>query len=215
MGIDHVTHKPFSQIISDYGSIGAFPKPTSSQTFVIKTEQSPVHNSDFNPTNSKSGDSVLSNNIAHKTESLDLLTQLQAITLVTQAPTTCIDHDIINHPQFCINEYSSSSSSSPPSVVNEGWLPTNFSWRDFLLEDSTLPKNLEQEVSPKESPNQMRNDLVQTQMNNNEADGGLNMSYKASEFSADNTSSFVEAILDGEQDMFLEFPGLLDEPFFY
>lgn len=224
MGIDHVTHKPFSQIIADYGSIGAFPTPTTqirdfNNTFIHKTEQqSPLQISNFNTTN-RSPESFFSNNYTNDTtQSLDLLTQLQAITLVAQAP----NHDIINQPQFCINEHSSSSSSSPSSIANEeGWLPTSFSWRDFLLEDAIPPQNgvlkqenleEEKEVSLKHSSSQVGVDIkLQNDMNKEVNDIPMISCFKGST----DSSSFVEAMLEGEEDMFLEFPGLLEEPFLY
>lgn len=41
------------------------------------------------------------------------------------------------------------------------------------------------------------------------------LSNGASEASSSYDSSFLEAMLDRENDMFLEFPSLLEEPFYY
>lgn len=235
MGIDHVTHKPFSQIISDYSNIGAFPNPNgrvsylnrdfANNSLIPKQEQySPVQFSNYNST--KTPESFLSNSISNytnDTQPLDLLTQLQSITLVKQPP-SCLTNQIIQ-PELC-NEYaSSSSSSSPPAILNEGWVPSSFGWRDFLLEDAIPPQTPVQEENLEEVPpqgylRQVEPDLKQSdtenELNEYDNENHLLSSFKSpAPSSSANNSSFVEAMLDEEHDMFLEFPSLLEEPFYY
>ncbi|KAL1812478.1 hypothetical protein ACET3Z_022543 [Daucus carota] len=233
MGIDHVTHKPFSQIISDYSSIGAFPNPNARVSYLNRDfanpsfiqKQEPYSAPQFsNYTSTKSPESFLTNSIgsyANDTQPLDLLTQLQSITLVKQPP-NCLTNQIMQ-PEIC-NEYaSSSSSSSPPEILNEGWVPSSFGWRDFLLEDAIPPQtpvkeNLE-EVPAQGVLRQVENDMKQTdtdQLIEYDNDDHMLSSFKSpAPSSSANNSSFVEAMLDEEHDMFLEFPSLLEEPFYY
>ncbi|OMO52704.1 hypothetical protein CCACVL1_29110 [Corchorus capsularis] len=151
--------------------------------------------------------------------SLDLLSQLQAIkVLVNEAS------NYATHPQFHNNDYSSSSSSpsssscstcstaaaaqqQPPSA-----LP--FCWRDFLLEDALLPAHQDQqqdhqmlvEFSSKETPPQSH-----CHNETNHANSGLpTYGFHASSSTTD--TSFVAAMLDQENDMFSEFANLLEDP---
>lgn len=88
------------------------------------------------------------------------------------------------------------------TTENEAAPPHSFSWRDFLLEDAFLPENAcakEKEISEGvEETNECNNIPI----------------YNSLSASTSSDSSFVEAMIDGEKDMFLEFPGLLEEPFF-
>lgn len=235
MGIDHVTHKPFSQIISDYSNIGAFPSPNArvsylnrdfvNNSFIQKQEQySPVQFSNYNSI--KSPESFLSNSISNytnDTQPLDLLTQLQSITLVKQPPNNLTNQII--QPEFC-NEYaSSSSSSSPPAILNEGWVPSSFGWRDFLLEDAIPPQTPAQKENSEEVPAQGYLRQVECDIKQTDSENELNKygnenpvlsSFKSpAPSSSANNSSFVENMLDEEHDMFLEFPSLLEEPYYY
>ncbi|KAK1359766.1 transcription factor MYB35 [Heracleum sosnowskyi] len=235
MGIDHVTHKPFSQIISDYSNIGAFPsanarvsylnRDIASNSFIQKQEQySPVQFSNYNSI--KSPESFLSNSISNytnDTQPLDLLTQLQSIALVKQPPNSLTNQ--ITQPEFC-NEYaSSSSSSSPPAILNEGWVPSSFGWRDFLLEDAIPPQTPVQKENSEEVPAQgylrqvecdIKHTEIEKELNKYDNENPVLSSLKSpAPSSSANNSSFVEAMLDEEHDMFLEFPSLLEEPYYY
>ncbi|CBI15301.3 unnamed protein product, partial [Vitis vinifera] len=188
MGIDPITHKPFSQILADYGNIGGLPK---------------------NGTRIGSLTRDLKNALIHDNPSMNLLTQLKAIKLVTEA-SSCIHHGNIS-------SLSSPSSSSTCLTPKAKSLHT-FSWSDFLLEDAFLSSD------PQEQENMSKGNLdLQSEPN---ADGQRQvdpieemtntvLSNGASEASSSYDSSFLEAMLDRENDMFLEFPSLLEEPFYY
>lgn len=266
MGIDPVTHKPFSQILADYGNIGGLPKSgtrigclnrdMSKNAFMMqKPEQ---HESPFqvfsnisshlmtmvSPNVEPIKDTLLNHYNDHS-NSMDLLAQLQAVRLVAEASNNnCATNanESISPPQIFFNEAgslsSSSSSSSTCSTAGQEKSPLNFTWEDFLLDDddaflsADIPQAQEQEhdthsmveFSSKDFTNHTRNVMPQNQNNNETAITQVNTgvdqrmdsggpSYEVAAAS----SSFVEAMLDRENDMLLEFPNLLvlDEPHFY
>ncbi|KAL7600007.1 hypothetical protein Lser_V15G21504 [Lactuca serriola] len=217
MGIDPVTHRPFSQMLADYGSIsgltrnqtrmGSFNRDdnNNNNTFFISNQENHVFQQ--SPTESFFPNFNNNNNVKMeppevviKSDSLDLLTQLQAITHVKDSST---NHGIgISLTQFHVSVASSSSSSSSTcSTLNEMTTPQQtFNWRDFLIEngqDGDEKLNLEAmggvEVVKCNTP------LL------------MNGVKESIEEGCD--GSFVEAMLDGsENDMLLDFPGLLGEP---
>lgn len=263
MGIDPVTHKPFSQILADYGNIGGLPKSgnrmgclnrdMSKNAFIMpKPEQ---HEPPFqvfsnischlmtmvSPKVEPIKDNTLLNNYNDHNNSMDLLAQLQAIKLVTEASNNnCATNtdESMSLPQIFFSEAgslsSSSSSSSTCSTAGQEKSALNFTWQDFLLDDAFLSADIPQaqeqehemysmvEFSSKDFTNHTQNVMPQNQNNNDTAIiqvnnvvqemGSGDPSY---EFAAA-SSSFVEAMLDRENDL-LEFPNLLvlDEPHFY
>lgn len=245
MGIDPVTHKPFSQILADYGNIGGLPKSGNrigslnrdmKNAFMPKAEQHHLPPFQFfSNINSHLKTTMVSPKVEtiqdNSNSSMDLLTQLQAIKLVTEA-SNCANnnHDAVS-PQF-YNEgsfpsSSSSSSSSTCSTAGQEKLPPNFSWQDFLLEDaflSTDPPEQEQdnntvEFSSKEFTQGTENYMIPQNQNHKEIpaqrmDIGGSSYNEFGASSSTNSTSFVEAMLDRENETFLEFPNLLEEPFY-
>nr|URY18916.1 MYB protein [Zanthoxylum bungeanum] len=255
MGIDPVTHKPFSQILADYGNIGGIPKSRTqigslnrdmiiNDAFMPKPEQ---HQPPFqvfsnimvSPKVEPIQESSLLNNYGDHSNSMELLAQLQAIKLVTEASNNLAinSHESISPPPPFFNEASlsssssSSSSSSTCSTAGQEKSLLNFTWQDFLLDDAFLsgdiPPSQEQEKDnmvefssmdfTNHTQNLMNNnETTITQVNNNGVQR-MEFGVPSNEFTAASSSSntsFVEAMLDQENDMFLEFPNLLDEPFF-
>ncbi|KAI3454599.1 hypothetical protein Pfo_011262 [Paulownia fortunei] len=220
MGIDPVTHKPFSQILADYGNIDAFPKARTrfsslsrdlKNTIMLKSEQSQRHPQTF-----PSSDHLFSsaNTPAGKTElsdhhSLGLYSQLQAINLVTEASNYT---NTANMTQHFMTECASSSE-SPYSMVNQDI--SSFSWSDFFLEDAFLP--------PDDDEQENAGMLVQCDENIegkpssgpvDDKNGGIVLvnSFEAS--SSSNSSSFVEAMLESQDEMFSQLPCFHEEPFY-
>lgn len=219
MGIDPITHKPFSQILADYGNIGGLPKNGTrigsltrdlKNALMLKSDQSSANTSEeFSKPEAAQEIFLTNNRNSHDNPSMNLLTQLKAIKLVTEA-SSCTHHGKIS-------SLSSPSSSSTCLTPKAKSLHT-FSWSDFLLEDAFLPSD------PQEQENMSKGNLdLQSEPN---ADGQQQvdpieemtntvLSNGASEASSSYDSSFLEAMLDRENDMFLEFPSLLEEPFYY
>ncbi|KAL2924847.1 Transcription factor MYB35 [Bienertia sinuspersici] len=184
MGIDPITHKPFSQILADYGNIGGVSRFSSSDTpkyigtitrDLKKAPNKPQPSTTTSPSSSASASyTFLSNspllshtmspvqninkmyaNNANTSQSLDLLSQLQAISLVTQGPnsdTTSLPSSYNTDAFFglpspkavSLSHSSMSPSSSTYTNINNAEKVANnnspspdqcSSWRDFLLEE--------------------------------------------------------------------------------
>nr|DAD34749.1 TPA_asm: hypothetical protein HUJ06_005389 [Nelumbo nucifera] len=173
MGIDPVTHKPFSQILADYGNIGGLPRAGNRigslnrdlrNAFMSKSESAPLPQEAILNASSHSimtirtpkmepiqdchtnNNGSSSNNNNH---CWDLLAELQAIKLVTEASNSTNQETI---PPLFFSEGSSMSSSSvsilpvnsaPPMPCQSSPMQTMpsspFSWSEFLVEDAVLP----------------------------------------------------------------------------
>ncbi|KAK8499826.1 hypothetical protein V6N13_060889 [Hibiscus sabdariffa] len=261
MGIDPVTHKPFSQILADYGNIGGLPKSRTrigslnrdiKNTFPIKPEPhqpqalaaatqgfTNINNNQLMTTMAAPGielipeNFVLNNNINHHVaadcDSLDLLSQLQAIKLVTEASNYAgyqiVSSMFTNQYSLSLSSPSSSSSStttssSTCSTAAQEKTGLAFSWRDFLLDDAFLPPQgpEPEDIAPQNhSSNETSSQHMNTNSNSNNngiipgTESEL-LSYGVQASSSSTTeSSFVAAMLDQEQEMFSEFANLLED----
>ncbi|XP_045821064.1 transcription factor MYB35-like [Trifolium pratense] len=145
MGIDPVTHKPFSKLIADYGNIGATTTATDSQQRLIRN------------TNDRS------------------------MQLRTKMETSMFE-------EGCLSSTLSTSSACSSTSTQGTTFVAPFSWNDFLTEDANF-------AAP-------TNNLQEEQY----------LEKKKEVMSSSSDVSFVEAILDQENEMFLSFPELLEEP---
>lgn len=238
MGIDPITHKPFSQILADYGNIGgvsrSFDTPKYIGTIrrdlkkVTTTFSLPKPESSSSPSNTFLSDSQVSQNMSsmqnnyanysNSSHSLDLLSQLQAISLVTEGPVsdTTLLLNNNNYDFFSLPSPKSSSNSSTSacsSITNYAGQETNasecFSWHEFLLEDAFKPaQNQAQEQETK--LNDIGSGFSPMKSYNRNANQVASLPLSTSS----DASSFLEAMLDQENDMFLSFPGLMEEPLY-
>ncbi|KAM7479959.1 hypothetical protein LguiA_028172 [Lonicera macranthoides] len=171
MGIDPVTHKPFSKILADYGSIGSLSR-SSTRAGSLNRE--------------------LKNIIAFESQVENFSNYKTHLSVPKTEP---------SKESFSIDPGYTTENEEPP--------PHSFSWRDFLLEDAFLPENAcakEKEIS--KGVEETCEGVEETNECNNIP------IYNSLSASTSSDSSFVEAMIDEEKDMFLEFPGLLEEPFF-
>ncbi|KDP31180.1 hypothetical protein JCGZ_11556 [Jatropha curcas] len=225
MGIDPVTHKPFSQIIADYGNIGCLPRygnRISSLTrdlknaFISKPAEGLTISNPNNynthhlvPPKMESIQECFLNNGASCNQSLDLLDQLQAIKLVTEATNFLRDQGSLSSSA---SSSCSNSSSSTCSTAGQEKSALSFSWRDFLLDDAFIS-------------NDNHNYQVQEQENFMElsSKGDFTGQIRKMDMaiptpgtghqdpSSCSDASFLEAMLDQENEDFLDFPNLLEE----
>ncbi|XP_042499356.1 transcription factor MYB35-like [Macadamia integrifolia] len=192
MGIDPVTHKPFSEILTDYGKIGGFPKAGTHvgslnrdlrNAFTPKPEASSVDGisnitshlmTAMRAPRMEPIEDGRSNYTSNSNYSWDLLGQLQAIKLVKEA-TNCSNHE----PIF-FSEGSSSSSSSFSNTIQVSSAPPfpcqqspplqttpfpPFNWSEFLLEDVSLPPVQQQQCfRGSSSLAQVHNEMQQSQL---------------------------------------------------
>ncbi|KAK4568420.1 hypothetical protein RGQ29_003996 [Quercus rubra] len=246
MGIDPVTHKPFSQILADYGNIGGFRKPgirvgplnkdlkseimLKSEPYPAAPQGFPNFNSQLMSAKKEPIQDTLSNNNHTYNYPSDLLTELQAIKLVTEA-SNCSNNETIPPPAFAEASLSSSSVSYSPTcsttAAQEKSSP-DFSWHDFLLDDAFLPADPQEqettaEYSSKEFASQKQKGILQISDTDNEAAiqesntkaKAIECAVISNDFEASSSSdfAFVEAMLYQEYEMLLDFPNL--EPFYY
>lgn len=177
MGIDPVTHKPFSKLIADYGNIGG----------------ANCHiNQDFRNQRLIRNTNDLSKQLPPKMETVMNLSQFQ--TSNNNNPTSMF-----------VEAFLSSSSSTPLPTLSpcsststqETNFSAPFSWNDFLLQDAF-------------SQDAPTNNLQEQQILGGLLSKKEVVSHQVSSSSSD--ISFVETILDQENEMFLSFPELLEEP---
>ncbi|KAJ7974476.1 Myb transcription factor [Quillaja saponaria] len=233
MGIDPVTHKPFSQVLSDYGNISGFSNTGSS---LITTQPSPACTG--LPSTTIKGmpiiekaqeNSILDNNI-HTWE--------------YQAHFQVINQEIVQAHFF--NEATSSCSSSSSNNLTQLSSPqsysclyqtqttpcSSFNWSEFLLNDPFISTELQQQEEHDLQGVSMQNEIQMTNKTNaNECNmngvarkdsgalyygasfgGQIN---KQSEGTSSSGGSFVDAILDRDSEIRAAFPELLDEVFDY
>lgn len=208
MGIDPITHKPFSQILSDYGNISGLSNPRNqiasfnknlNSNLITKPEPSFVLTS--------------SNNVILKQEnSWELLPQFQATS-----------HELVQPHLF--NEVSSSSSSSSSTSVAQSQPPLTPSspslWSEFLLGDPLVYVDFQQQQQQKQdslgaisSTSKQIDMLFQGKFaSGNEDFGWYDQRGIYGDASSSSASSFVDGILDKDREMGSQFPEILD-PFF-
>ncbi|KAK6924928.1 SANT/Myb domain [Dillenia turbinata] len=233
-GIDPVTHKPFSQIFADYVNIGGgLTKPTTrigclnrdlKNALASKTEQFPTMVSHLStqatppPKNEPTED--------NGNPSFELLAQLQAIKLVTEASTSnCTNYNlktaIVSSSSSASSSLSPSCSSSSSSSSAQANLAQNFCWRDFLLEDAFLPPDASQEQNMMEFHSERFTSQMQILQGEQKSeqvprfDGVQSIQSSNFEASSSHDTSFVDAMLHKDNEMFLEFSGLLEESIYY
>ncbi|XP_020204484.1 transcription factor MYB35 [Cajanus cajan] len=215
MGIDPVTHKPFSKLIADYGNIGGCQKPSTQigsinkdfkNAMMLKSESHQTQPQEFRNTNDQPKlpptsppkiETTRTNFLFNRTHSDNIsmdLAQVQGMPMMSDA-SNCLDFE--NGSVFGEDCLSKTSSPSIPSTCST----SAFSWNDFLLEDAfTTPfcDNHEHDML-------MSKDLV-SQIEN------VTRQSSDFQFSSSSDISFIEAMLDQENEMFLSFPHLMEEP---
>ncbi|KAL0416913.1 UNVERIFIED_CONTAM: Transcription factor [Sesamum latifolium] len=191
MGIDPVTHKPFSQILADYGSIGAFPKARTRFSSLSRDLKNAIMSKPDQSQRHAQASSTPNHHTSPANASLDLYSQLEAINLVSEAS---------NH----------ASTETPPVTVNQE--VSSFSWSDFLLDDAFLPSEADEQEHKGvvlEGGNMMQG--------NGTVSNAMVMKKLEASSSCSNSSSFVEAMVDSQDcDVFSQLPAAFyEEPFYY
>ncbi|KAJ8775249.1 hypothetical protein K2173_020253 [Erythroxylum novogranatense] len=204
MGIDPVTHKPFSQVLTEFGNISDIPG-TGNQIISLSKRLS-------NDVMSKPGDSPA---IAWRSSSTRPVIE-------DNTPT-------ISNPQFqyqfetllkyyCSEVGSSCSSPSSTSLTQSSCthIPTSPpSWREFLLSDPTLPSDeqnpdLQGFFSSSNISTLTGKDDQYFQGEHNRDFASSHPSVCLASASSSSPTSFVDDILDKDREMQLQFPQLLD-----
>ncbi|CAH9078792.1 unnamed protein product [Cuscuta europaea] len=218
MGIDPVTHKPFSQILTDFGNIGAGFPPSSPHSFSSGrrsfgslTNPPTAHRAETPPEDIRGGGDPFhpskNSDDHHHRHTADLFAELQAIKSITNN-----NYSVVEAPLSSSLSSSSSLTSKTTTVDNHLHQEANnasssgFSWCDFLLEDAFLPVQ-QSEWDPPQEPTENRDDVAPPENDRISSSNDDHLEAAA--------SSFMEAMLSREDEMFLDFPGLSEEPFYY
>lgn len=224
LGIDPVTHKPFSKLIADYGNIGGSQRQSNriesinkdfKNAMMLKSEPHQTFPQGFTNINDQSklppkmettGNNFLFNRTHRDYLSMDR-DQIQAIQMMSGG-SNCRYFENEAIPSCVIGEDCLSKTSSPstPSTCST----SAFSWNDFLLEDAFTPfDNMNQDITvSKGLVSQTENVAIQSW---NERDITSQQPLSSDfQFSSSCDISFMEAMLDQENEMFLSFPYLME-----
>ncbi|KAM7279715.1 hypothetical protein ACFE04_006849 [Oxalis oulophora] len=231
MGIDPVTHKPVSQVISEFGNVSSLPNASNRiRSFnnnivpvLPKTPQPPPRI----PNNNISYPQVISNNTTNYYENNNNNNN------VVMQPSVPFFNDQVN--STCSSSASSplvSQLNSPPaqplwqqpSYVAQV-TPTSdpFSWNEFLLCDPLFSVDFQNEqqldlqrLMPTVTNNSQANNFVQNDESySRSAHDGVRQTSQHAAASCSSTSSFVEAILDRDTEIRSQFPNLMGGCFDY
>ncbi|RDX75621.1 Transcription factor MYB35, partial [Mucuna pruriens] len=215
MGIDPVTHKPVSQVLSDLGSITGLPNITNQVGFVNKD--------------------LMSNMLPTKTEPSGSNKSMLEHTQEGQVPYQVINSENVQ-PQHVFSEAASSTSSSSSSNLTQLGSPqsyfcqtpqaqvtppcSSFDWSEFLHSDSFVwslnPSGLMQ--SEVELSNNAKSNGGAASEGSEAVACGASMEYhinKQCEGHSTSGCSFVDGILDRDSEIRAAFPELLDASFDY
>ncbi|RID51749.1 hypothetical protein BRARA_H02393 [Brassica rapa] len=196
MGIDHVTHRPFSHVLAEYGNINGGGGGTLNPNPMNQTGS-------LGPNPSLNEDSHQQQQ-QQSNDSGDLMFHLQAIKLMTESSNQ-------------VYASSSSSNSSPPlfsstcSTIAQENSEVNFTWSDFLLDQETFNENQQN------FPDQELDNLFGNEFSEAEAVATMaNTSAPDAQMEEESLSNgFVESIIAKEKELFLGFPSYLDQPFHF
>ncbi|CAN8292512.1 unnamed protein product [Cochlearia groenlandica] len=206
MGIDPVTHRPFSHILAEYGNINGSgtlnPNPLNHTGSFGRNHQDPNHQHQQQQQHGDSG---------------DLMFHLQAIKHMTDSSNQAKPE---HHQSNFMYASSSSSNSSPPlfsstcSTLAQENSDVNFTWSDFLLDQETFNE------SQQNLPDQELDDLFGNEFFDvvaaEEATMANTSTLDSSRIEEESTSNgFVESIIAKEKELFLGFPSYLEQPFHF
>ena len=203
MGIDHVTHKPFSQILSDYGNINGLPNSGH---------------------NIATFDRNLDNIFLTKPEPSSFITGFPATNMITSNPSLdFLSHfQVINKennmiPPHFFNEVNSSCSSSSSSHVND------LSTAQMVTPSSSSPMNwteflINQEQDLLDLKANGMGDEVSNYSPSCEFGSAINGAQRSCNNKPDknpSVNSFVDSILDQDSQLREAFPEFLYDSFEY
>ncbi|XP_050221496.1 transcription factor MYB35 isoform X2 [Mercurialis annua] len=206
LGIDPVTHKPFSQILSDYGNISKSPLNKSSLNNNNNLIISKLPEPSSSPVLTNPNSEQVQDNHHHHAWDFEFITPQFTHNQFT-------NQDIIMHSHF-FNEVASSSSSSSSSTPKgysacqqQSQPPPPCLWSDYLV--STDPPLMSADF-------QQDREAKKSEILSHEGVGvydyGGTIIQENTGWSA---SSFVDCILDKDREMRSEFPEILDSAFDY
>ncbi|CAA7051974.1 unnamed protein product [Microthlaspi erraticum] len=212
MGIDPVTHKPVSQVLSEFRNISSGHHGNASEAFVRNFKTEPSSNNSILTQSNSAWEMMRHNNITTSHESY-----YNNSPMMFTNP-TCTPFHFSNHSNHLLNGTTSSCSSSSSSASitqpNQVAQPTHgttttFQWSDYLLSDPVLPLSSQTQVMGSSATSNLT--FAQNENFNSQADcSSEKIDIKASG-TCHSASSFVDEILDKDQEMLSQFPQLLTD----
>ncbi|XP_010502849.1 PREDICTED: transcription factor MYB35-like isoform X2 [Camelina sativa] len=204
MGIDPVTHKPVSQVVLEFRNISGHGHENAS----FKTE--PSNNSILTQSNSSAWEIMGNTTMSHETyyNNSPMIFTNPASSEFQTSP-----FHFYNHSNHLLNGTTSScsSSSSSASITQPNQGATNFCWNDYLLSDPVLPQNSQTQVLGSSATSNLtfaQNELHFNSLAESSAHNNIDTNASRTSHSA---SSFVDEILDKDQEMLSQFPPLLND----
>lgn len=206
MGIDPVTHKPVSQVLSEFRNISGHGNGNSS----FKAE--PSNNSVLTQSNSAW---EMMRNTTTTTTSHETYYNNSPMIFSSEFQTSPFHFS--NHSNHLLNGTTSSCSSSSSSASiaqppNQGAQApvTTFRWSDYLLSDPVLPLNSQTQVVGSSATSNLTFAQNEPHFNSQPECCSQKIDTKATG-TCHSTSSFVDEILDKDQEMLSQFPQLLND----
>lgn len=213
MGIDPVTHKPISHVLTDFGNISPFPNSRNhvdplngfvTNNFMPKSEASGVTREYAIPTmlnrpmQEQEQDNHFGNNFAWENAETSFQVGEQEVSSPLTSLASC------NIPEL----------SSPQSLA---WQPSQLQsmqsstsgWNDFLFSDLSLLTDLEQQAEPKSQGIVVPSSCPSVPVQNEKCEN--NFSEGSSSSAVD---SFVDSILNQDKELQSEFPQIFSDGYF-
>lgn len=214
MGIDPVTHKPVSQVLSEFRNISSG-HGNASEAFVRHFKTEPSNNNSI-LTQSNSAWEVM----RHNTTSHESYYNNSPMMLTNPASSefqTCAPFHFSNHSNHLLNGTTSSCSSSsssasitqPNQVAQPTPGTTAFRWSDYLLSDPVLPLSSQTQVMGSSATSNLT--FAQNENFNSQAECSSQKIDTKASGTCHSASSFVDEILDKDQEMLSQFPQLLND----
>ncbi|KAK1383728.1 hypothetical protein POM88_021463 [Heracleum sosnowskyi] len=214
MGIDPVTHKPISHVLTDFGNISPFPNSRNHvdplvngfvNNFMPKPEASVVTTEYAIPTmlNRPMLEQVQENNFSNNYVWENAETSFQATNqeITSPLPSLASCH---------ITELSSPQSLAWQSSQLQSMQSSSSAWNDFLLSDLSLLTDLEQQEEPKPHGIIVPSSSPLVPVQNEKCEN--NFSEGSSSSSA--VDSFVDSILNQDKELQSEFPQIFSDGYF-
>lgn len=222
MGIDPVTHKPVSQVLSDYGTISGLPSTENQTSFVNKEDL-------------MSNMSMVEHTEEDQAHSWEHQVQYQVMNpenvqphVFSEAASSSSSSSSSNLTQLCSPPQSYSCQTSQTQIIAPPC--SSFDWSEFLQCDPFVWSEfqqlqqceLEKVMSSLSSTGQIENGVepsnnVNSNSNGQDKQGAAGEGYGAvaCEGHSSSGNSFVDGILDRDSEIRAAFPELLDASFDY
>lgn len=194
MGIDPVTHKPVSQVLTEFRNISGH--GNSSEPFLRNFKTEPSNNNSILTQSNSAWEIIRNNTTSHESYHNSPMIFTNP-TSSSEFQTTTAFH-FSNHPlNGTTSSCSSSSSSASITQPNQG--AQVFCWSDYLLSDPVLPLSSQTQVVGSSATSNLTFECS-SQKTASKASGTCH-----------SASSFVDEILDKDQEMLSQFPQLLND----